>query len=80
MSLVSGLATVMVALLILVGWARRKRSVPRSRGVPRIDDEALRQIVDEGRLSAEEPLDLEQARTQEEQFWRDEAWDEAEEW
>lgn len=80
MSLFSGLSALMVALLVVVGWARRKGRVPRSQSVPRIDDEALRQIVEQGRLSAEEPLDLEQARTEEEKFWRDEAWDEAEEW
>jgi hypothetical protein len=48
--------------------------------VPSIHDEALRQIVEEGRLSAEEPLDVRQARAEEERFWRDEAWDEADEW
>jgi len=80
MSLFSGLATLLFTLLVVVGWARRKRGMPRSQSVPSIDDETLRQIVEEGRLSAEEPLDVKQARAEEERFWRDEAWDEAGEW
>lgn len=80
MSLFSGLGALMITLLVVFGWMRTRGRIARSHKVPRIDDEALRQIVEEGRLSTEEPLDLEQARAEEERFWRDEAWDEAEEW
>jgi hypothetical protein len=48
---------------------------------PRIDDEALRRILEEGTLTVpdEEPLDMEEASEAEEDFWS-ESWDEPEEY
>ena len=47
---------------------------------PRIDDEDIRRIEEEGALHTDdpEPLDLERIRKEEEDFWG-ETWDEAEE-
>ncbi|HET8655468.1 MAG TPA: hypothetical protein VFL93_08115 [Longimicrobiaceae bacterium] len=52
----------------------------RSRG-PRVDDDAVRRILDEGTLvtpDEDEPLDLDEAARAEEEFWS-ESWDEPEE-
>lgn len=50
-------------------------------GPPRVDDEALRRILQEGRLHSEEdePLDMREAARAEEEFW-DQPWDEPEEY
>jgi hypothetical protein len=59
---------------------RRRIAEARGGGHPRIDDEALRRIIEEGRLTMdeEEPLDLEEAARAEAEFW-EEDWEEPEE-
>ena len=46
-----------------------------------LTDDMIRQIEEEGRLHIDdsEPLDLDEIREQEEQFW-EESWDEPDEW
>ena len=55
----------------------------RSAGAPRVDDDALRRILDTGTLSTpddeDEPLDLDAAARAEEEFWS-QSWDEPEEY
>lgn len=48
---------------------------------PVVDDDAIRRIIEEGRLttSAEEPLDMEEAAREEDEFWS-ESWDEPDEY
>lgn len=76
----------MAALAGVAGlrYLARLRSVRPPGGSPRVDDEALRRILEEGTLSTgeeedDEPLDLEAAARAEEEFW-DESWDEPEEY
>lgn len=80
MSLLSALAGLVVGLVLVLGWLRVRRDVPRSGGVPQVDDDALRRILEDGRLEGEEPLDLDRAREEERRFWEEERWDDAEEW
>jgi hypothetical protein len=72
------------ALVVLAGlryrWRLRSSRRPR-RATPTIDDAALRQILEEGRLSADsddDPLDMDAAAEAEDDFWA-ESWDEPEE-
>ncbi|HEX2093971.1 MAG TPA: hypothetical protein VHG28_16330 [Longimicrobiaceae bacterium] len=62
-------------------YAVRIRAARSSSGVPTVDDDALRRILEEGSLGMEEdePLDLEEAARAEEEFWA-ESWDEPEEY
>lgn len=48
---------------------------------PKLDDEAIRRIVETGELlvDEDEPLDLEEIDQEEERFWS-ESWDEPDEW
>lgn len=50
-------------------------------GPPRVDDEALRSILHEGRISTpeDEPLDMEEAAEAEDDFWGESSWEEPEE-
>lgn len=59
----------------------RLRSARRSARPPRVDDDAIRRILEQGTLTSEddEPLDLDEAKRAEEEFWRD-SWDEPEEY
>lgn len=70
-------------LLVILAWVRvRSRLETGSKGRrTRLDDEAVRRIVREGRLEMddEEPLDLDRIDEEERQFW-EEGWDEPEEW
>ena len=70
-----------VALAVLVavaGWRFRQRLRHQTRSG--VTDEIVRQIETLGRVDAEdvEPLDLEQVRAEEDEFWA-ETWDEPEE-
>jgi hypothetical protein len=81
----------MMSIWILLGalagvaglrYVARIRALRSSSGVPRVDDTALRQILEEGTLTAgdgDEPLDMEEAARAEEEFWA-ESWDEPEEY
>jgi len=59
----------------------RLRSGRAPRGGPRVDDEAVRRIIETGSLPRvdDEPLDMEEAARAEEEFW-DQHWDEPEEY
>ncbi|MFQ5535846.1 MAG: hypothetical protein ACE5GJ_00205 [Gemmatimonadota bacterium] len=71
------------ALVLMATWAglslrRRVRSGAASQ--PVVDDEALQEILETGRLevSGDEPLDLRTIEEEERRFWS-ETWDEPEE-
>lgn len=80
MALLSGLLGLVIGVVLVLGWLRVRRHVPRGGGIPRVDDDALRRILEEGRLEGEEPLDLDRVREEERRFWEEERWDDAEEW
>lgn len=61
-------------------YRSRLRSAHGPDGPPRVDDEALRRILEEGTLVEEdEPLDPEEVARAEEEFW-DDSWEEPEEY
>lgn len=76
-----GFLLVLALLAMAGGWLLRRR-IGRARegGRAHLSDEMIRRIEEEGRLHRpdNEPLDLDQIRREEEQFW-DETWDEPEE-
>jgi hypothetical protein len=69
---------------VLVGyvWISTRRKIRRGIAVtpPRIDEDDIRRIVEEGALLTDdpEPLDLKEIAREEDEFWK-ETWDEAEE-
>ena len=69
------------AALAGVRYALRMRAMRSSSGVPRVDDAAIRRILETGSLSMNdgEPLDMDAAARAEEEFWS-ETWDEPEEY
>jgi hypothetical protein len=70
------------ALAVLGGLTVRGRvRDARARNRPRLDDEAVRRIVETGRWAEDDepPLDLDEIDDEEERFWAEE-WDEPEEW
>lgn len=69
----------LVAALAGLRHLLRRREM-RSRRGPRVDDDALRQILATGSLAYtdDDPLDLAEAARAEEEFWN-ESWDEPEE-
>lgn len=73
------------ALAGMAGFRYRSRlRASRPGGPPRVDDAAVRRILEQGTLAAEdededEPLDMREAARAEEEFWRD-SWDEPEEY
>lgn len=72
---------VLAGAAALVGMRYRRRiAAVKDSSSPRVDDEALRTILEEGRLAVEEeePLDLDEAARAEEEFWN-EHWDEPDE-
>jgi hypothetical protein len=72
----------LAVLAAVLGLARR--AVPRTGPYPTVDDDAVRSILEAGRLSTagedgdDEPLDMEEAARAEEEFFA-ESWDEPEE-
>jgi hypothetical protein len=68
--------------LLAFAWVSMRRKIRRLIEVPppRVDDEDIRRIEEEGSLLKDdpEPLDLEQIGKEEDEFWN-ETWDEAEE-
>jgi hypothetical protein len=68
--------------LVAFAWISMRRKLKRSFAVPppRIDQDDIRRIEEEGALSRDdpEPLDLKQISREEDEFWN-ETWDEAEE-
>jgi hypothetical protein len=72
---------ILLAALVAVAALRyRRRLRQHAAGAPVVDDDALRRIIDEGRLTTadDEPLDLEEIAREEDSFW-EETWDDAEE-
>lgn len=72
-----------LALLLVIAGVRLRTRMRRRerRSEPRVDDEAVRRIVEEGalRTDEDEPLDLDGIAEQERRFWEEEQWDEADE-
>ena len=62
-------------------YRSRLRSARGSGELPRVDDDAIRRILEQGTLSSreDEPLDIREAARAEEEFWRD-SWEEPEEY
>lgn len=75
-----------LGVLAALGGLRYRQRLLRTRaarGTPRVDDDAVRQILTRGHLAAvdeDPPLDEEAARRAEDEFWAGEAWDEPEEY
>lgn len=70
-------------LLVAAGFRLRARIRERwNASGPRVDDDAVRRIEDEGVLwtDEDEPLDLREIEEEERRFWEEEEWDEADEW
>lgn len=63
------------ALLVAGAGLLVRRRMARLRGG--LSDEAIRAIEEYGRISVDEPLDLDEAAEEEERFWS-ESWDEPE--
>jgi hypothetical protein len=80
MSLFAAVVGLLTGVVLVLGWRRVRRDLPPSSGVPRVDDRALERILEEGRIEADEPLDLDRVRDEERRFWEEERWDDAEEW
>ena len=73
----------LAALMVVVGLSMRARRRASFRSSdPVVDDEALRAILEDGVITTEEdpPIDLDHIRKEEESFWDEERWDEAEEY
>ena len=73
--------SLLVAVAGLRYWARMRSARTTSRP-PRVDDDALRQILATGSIRADEEdesLDMDAAARAEEEFWS-ESWDEPEEY
>ena len=68
----------LAALVAVAGWRVRHRLRHQTRGG--VTDEVVHQIETLGRVDAEdvEPLDMERARAEEDEFWA-QTWDEPEE-
>lgn len=65
------------AVLVIIGWVAYRR---RLKGMTRpLDEGDIRQIENAGWVERDEPLDLDEAREEEERFW-DQSWDEPEPW
>lgn len=69
----------LLALLVVIAavLAHRRLRYP-SEPEPRLSDDMIRQIEQQGYIELDEPLDLKRIRAEEEEFWR-ETWDEPEE-
>ncbi len=69
-------------LLLAYAWISMRRKIRKGMAVPppRIDEDDIRRIEEEGALHTDdpEPLDLQQIAREEDEFWK-ETWDEAEE-
>jgi hypothetical protein len=72
----------LVGLVVASGVHLRLRLRERlGRRTPVVDDQAIRKILEEGVITAEDdpPLDLDEINEEERRFWT-EPWDEPEEW
>ena len=66
------------AVLVAASWVGYRKRLASLRAT-RLDNDAIRQIEERGRLEVEEPLDLREAAEEEDRFWN-ESWDEPEPW
>lgn len=69
-------------LVVVSGVSLRSRLRERvAAREPRVDDDAIRAILETGRLATQEdePLDWEEIEEEERRFWS-ESWDEPDEW
>ena len=68
--------------LVAYAWISMRRKIRRGMEIPlpRIDQDDIRRIVEQGALHTDdpEPLNLERIAREEDEFWN-ESWDEAEE-
>lgn len=73
----------LLGALLLVAWltARARLHHLSSQPGPAVDDDAIRRIMEEGTLTTEEdePLDIDEVSREEQAFWDEERWDEADE-
>jgi len=70
-----------LAVLIVIAGLRYRRRLRKMRGTPRIDDAAIQEIIQTGRLARTDhdaPIDMKAAARAEDEFW-DESWDKPEE-
>jgi len=65
--------------LAVVGYVLGRHRFYERRRDASLDDDAIRRIEAGGNVEVDEPLDLDEAREEEERFW-DEDWDEPEPW
>lgn len=67
--------------VIVWAWFQRRRWLRDQIHGAALDDAAVEQIINEGRLEVEvpEPLDLDEIARAENEFWDSEGWDPAEE-
>ncbi|MEJ2216119.1 MAG: hypothetical protein P8099_05835 [Gemmatimonadota bacterium] len=75
----TGLTLAVAAALAVVGYVISRRRLQARRREASLDDDAIRRIEAGGRVDVEEPLDLDEAREEEERFWNED-WDEPEPW
>jgi hypothetical protein len=72
----------LLGALVMVAWllTRVRLRYLSSQPGPEVDDAAIRRIMDEGQLTTDEdePLDIDEIRSEEQAFWEEERWDEAE--
>lgn len=73
----------LLGALLLVAWLTvrtRLHHISRQPG-PAVDDDAVRRIMEEGTLTTDEdePLDIDEIRREEQAFWEEERWDDADE-
>ena len=77
---------ILLAVLLIVATLRYRRGLDARKrgGGPVVDDDAVRRILEHGRIETpddedDEPLDLDAIAREEEEFWK-ESWDEPEEY
>lgn len=72
-----GLLWTSLAVLVVAGGLLYRRRLRR--GARGVTDDMMSQIEQSGWVDVEDPLDLEEAREAEQEFWQEE-WDEPEQW
>ncbi len=65
-----------LSVLAVAAWIATRRRLDRRK---RLDDADIQQIENAGWVEVDEPLDLDEAREEEERFWNED-WDEPEPW
>ena len=72
----------LAGIVAVAGAAARLHRVRVMERSQALSDDQIRAIERAGtlQLDEDEPLDLSEARAEEERFWREERWDEGDEW